>query len=429
MKKIIQYLITNKARKLLAAHKPLIIAVTGSVGKTSVRNAISTILSAKFSVGTTLKNYNNEFGVPLTILGAKSPGKSIMGWLSVLLRKPRDVPEIFILEYGIDHPGDMRYLCDIAEPNISVLTRISPVHAEFFASVPALAEEKAVLLERTAANGLIILNADDPLVLGLKGHAATQVLTFGFSSAADVQGSEYNLITREDFSFEPGEKFCTARAHVKTQDHDELDIELQNILGKANMSAVLAAIAVAKHLGLTHEQILSKISDIHLEPGRMNPIPGIKGSLLLDASYNAAPASMTAALEILAEFHPAEGARRLAVLGPMAELGSVSEQEHRLLGLRAAESGVDLLITVGELSRDTRRGALDAGMSELQTQHFDSSTSAGRWLDSQVKKGDIILIKGSQSSRMERVVKDVMAEPLRAGELLVRQDKSWLATA
>lgn len=425
MKKFIQKLITKKTQKLLAQHKPFVIAVTGSVGKTSVRNAIATILSAKFRVAPTIKNYNNEFGVPLTILGARSPGKSIFGWLKILLSTPRTVPQVYVLEYGIDHPGDMTHLCDIASPNISVLTRISPVHAEFFASIPALAEEKAILLARTASDGLCILNADDSLVMGTSGHAAAPIITYGFSETAQIRASNYELTTRDDFSFEPGETFSTVTADVTTPDHDQMQLTLLNILGKANVSVFLPAIAIAKHLGLTHDEILSKISEVKLEPGRMNPIPGIKGSLILDASYNAAPASMLAALEVLRGFSPVERTRRIAVLGHMAELGPLSENEHRMLGMRAAEAGVDLLVTVGELSVHTQRGAIEAGLSELQTQHFSNSTDAGRWLDAQIKKGDIVLIKGSQSARMERVVKDLMAEPLKAEELLVRQEKSW----
>lgn len=423
MKKIIQNAITRKARKLLAIHKPLIIAVTGSVAKTSVRNAIASVLSAKFRVGMTIKNYNNEFGVPLTILGAESPGKSIFGWLKILFLNPKQMPEVFVLEFGIDHPGDMKHLCEIAAPDIAVMTRISHVHAEHFRSMEELAQEKAILLEH--AKQLVVLNADDPRVLGLEGHVHCRILTYGFSSAANVRASNYLLQTREDFSFEPGEHFSTITADVITQDNDQLSVELQNQLGQHSVSALLPAIAIAKHLGLTHEQILEKLPTTPFEPGRMNPIPGIKGSLIIDSSYNAAPASMEAALEVLRGFSPAESARRIAVLGHMAELGQYSEQEHRLIGFKVGEIGVDLLLTIGEQARDIRRGAIEAGIPEEHTQHFDTPASAGRWLDREIRKGDIVLIKGSQSARTEKVVKDVMAEPLRASELLVRQTDFW----
>ena len=114
MKKFIQKMLANKAKKFVLKHKPIIVAVTGSVGKTSTRNAIAAVLSKKYKVAKVQENYNNEFGVPLTILGAKSPGKSVLGWLGVLLSSPKEVPQVYVLEYAIDHPGDMKYLCDIA---------------------------------------------------------------------------------------------------------------------------------------------------------------------------------------------------------------------------------------------------------------------------------------------------------------------------
>ncbi len=425
MKKLIQNAIARKAKNLLLRHKPLVIGVTGSVGKTSVRNAIATVLSAKYRVGTTIKNYNNEFGIPLTILGVESPGRSILGWLKVLFTKPKIVPEVFVLEYGIDRPGDMKYLCDIALPDIAVLTRISPVHAEYFHSIEQLAEEKAQILG--AAKQLVVLNVDDSRVMGVAGHTEVPALLYGFSERADVQAGDYRVETREDFSFEPGEHFSTVSANVTIPGGEVLALELPNMLGRHSVSALLPAIAIAKHLGLSPAQILEKLPTTQFEPGRMNPIPGIKGSLIIDSSYNAAPASMVAALDVLAEFHPSEGSRRIAVLGHMAELGTYSEQEHRMIGLKVGEIGVDELVTVGELARDIRRGAIEAGIPEEHTQHFDSPVDAGRWLDSEIHKGDIVLIKGSQSARTEKIVKDIMAEPLRAKELLVRQTPYWLS--
>jgi UDP-N-acetylmuramoyl-tripeptide--D-alanyl-D-alanine ligase len=425
MKKIIQDAITRKAKKLLLEHKPIVVTVSGSVGKTSVRNAIATILSAKYSVRSTIKNYNNEFGVPLTILGFESPGKSILGWLKILLSKPKSVPEVFVLEYAIDHPGDMKHLCDIARPDISVLTRISPVHVEFFKDTEELAEEKAIMIERTASDGLVLLNADDPHVAGLRGLPAAKVLTYGFKDTADIMVTDYTLTTREDFSFEPGEEVSKAEFNVDT-DGEKLHIELINMLGTTAAGTMAPAIAIAKYLKLTNDQILRKIPEVQFEPGRMNTLAGIKGSLIIDSSYNAAPASMVAALEALSQFHVIESSRRIAVLGHMAELGSYTQQEHRLLGMRAAELGVDLLITVGEMTMETRQAAIEAGIPEDHTQQFNTSVEAGRWLDTNIKKGDVVLIKGSQSARMEKAVKDIMAEPLRAKELIVRQSEFWM---
>ncbi len=419
MKKFIQKKLKAKVKGLLEEHKPIIVAVTGSVGKTSTRNAIATILSAKYSVGTTIKNYNNEFGVPLSILGEVSPGKSVFGWMKILMKTPKKLPDVFVLEYGVDRPGDMDYLCDIATPDIAVLTRISPVHAENFATVEALAEEKAKLLTRVKASGLSVVNADDKMVMGVSRHSTAPLVSYGFADIADIQAKEPSMWTRQDYSFEPSELFSTLSFHVSLPGKDGFDVELKNMLGNASGSAVLAAVAVAKHLGLSHEQILSKTDEIQKEPGRMNPIPGIKGSLIIDSSYNAAPASMAEALLVLSHFHPSEDGRRIAVLGPMAELGQYSQEEHRMLGMRVAEAGVDVLVTVGEPTRDTRRGAIEAGIAEEFTEEFNDSYEAGRWMDRNIKKGDIVLVKGSRSAAMEKVVKDVMAEPLRAKELII----------
>lgn len=424
MKQFIQNLIANKARKLVEKHKPIIIGVTGSVGKTSTRDAIATLLSAKYNVAPNFKNYNNEFGLPLTILGRTSPGRSLFGWLSVLLSSPKNIPQVFVLEYAIDRPGDMDALCQIVKPSIAVMTRISPVHAEFFRSVEELAEEKSKLLACVPQDGLVVLNLDDPRVMGLVRHASAAHITYGFSSTADVQAVDYGVWTREDFSFEPGELFSKVSFGV-TQDGARMDVEIKNVLGKSVVSSILAAVAVARRLGILDEQIIASVPKLKCEPGRMSPIPGIKGSLILDGSYNAAPASMTASLEVLGEFRPVEGARRIAALGYMAELGQYSEQEHRMVGLKAAEVGVDVLVTVGEMACDIRRGGIEAGIAKTNTHHFADSVDAGRWLDANVKKGDIVLVKGSQSARMEKAVKDIMAEPMRSCELLVRQEKQW----
>ncbi len=424
MKRFIQNLLAKKATMLIQKHKPIIIGVTGSVGKTSTRDAIAAFLSQKFDVAPNFKNYNNEFGLPLTILGKKSPGRSVFGWVSVLCSSPKHFPQIFVLEYGIDRPGDMDALCKIATPTVAVLTRLSSVHAEFFRSREQLAEEKAKLLELVPEDGLVVLNADDPRVLGLVEHARSPHTTYGFSASADIQAVDYEILTREDFSFEPGELFSKL-SFVIVSDESRLDIEMKNVLGRPAVSSVLAAVVVARHFGVSDQQILSSIPQLKFEPGRLNPIPGIKGSLILDGSYNAAPASMQSALETLGEFHPSEGARRIAVLGPMAELGQYRVQEHRSIGLKAAEVGVDVLVTVGEMARDIQRGAIEAGIPESHMESCIDSALAGRWLDANIKKGDIILVKGSQSARMEKTVKDIMAEPMRAKELLVRQEEEW----
>ncbi|MFH1404771.1 MAG: Mur ligase family protein [Patescibacteria group bacterium] len=429
MKNFIQNLLIQKAKKLLEKNKPIIIAVTGSVGKTSTRNAIAAVLSKKYSVRSPKDNYNNEFGVPLTILDEKSPGKSAIGWLRILFKKisAEDFPKVFVLEYGADKPGDIGFLCDIAEPDVSVVTAISPVHAEHFGSIEELAEEKASIIDKTKPQGFTVLNIDDQRVMEHVGRARGAVGTYGFKDSAHYRAENYQIQTKEDFSFQPGEQFCKVIFNVHLSEQNQTTtVELPNHLGRSSVYSATAAIAVGLHMGMTIEEVLEGLKSFEPQAGRMRPIPGIKGSLILDDSYNAAPASMYFALDVLHEFHLVDNEKRIAALGFMAELGQYSRSEHIALGHKVVEAGVDLLVTVGEPALDIRRGAFEAGMDEMHCVHFADSTDAGRYLDSEIHQGDIILVKGSQSARMERVSKDLMAEPLMAPDLLVRQSEKWI---
>ena len=432
MKRLVQRMLAWKARKIVEKYKPTVVAITGSVGKTSTRNAIAEVLGAKFVIRTNAENYNNEFGVPLTIIGEKSPERSVLGWLRVfwkadklILGSDASYPNMLVLEYGIDRPGDMNALCDIATPDVAVLTAISPVHVENFPDVDALAEEKGTILRRVKSSGRAIVNADDERVLGMRNAAAAHVVTYGFAPQAEVRAENYRMETREDFSFEPGEVFSEIHFDAITP-QERAPATLVNLVGRAQASAAIAAVAVGRAFDVPLATMIERLTRVTGQAGRMRPIPGIKGSLILDDSYNAAPAAMKAAVDVLAQFHPAENAKRIAVLGKMAELGRYSEEEHKKIGAQVAASGVSLLVTITEPAQDIRRGAIAAGFPESQTQHFSSSDEAGRWLDFHVKKGDIVLVKGAQSARTEKVVKDLMAEPLHAPTLLVRQYGAWL---
>jgi len=429
MKSLFQKLLAWKARKIIQKYQPKVVGITGSVGKTSTRNAIATVLRAKYRVRTNIENYNNEFGVPFTIIGMKSPGRSIFGWLKLfwkadklILFRDQNYPNMLVLEYGVEHPGDIDYLCDIALPDVGVLTAISPVHVEYFDGLEGLKKEKGRILER--AKELVVLNLNDEHVLSMKDRADVRVETYGIS-AGDVHAENVNVETRDDFSFEPGEQFSAMHFDLHVHD-DRAQAELRDLLGMGQVSAALAGAAVGAHFGVETRDIVTRLTELQPQAGRMRPIPGIKGSLILDDSYNAAPASTKAAIETLMQFHPAEASRRIAAIGKMAELGDLTEQEHRLIGLQLAAGGVDFLVTVGEEAQDIRRGAIEGGIPESQTRHFEDSVEAGRFLDGEVKKGDVVLVKGSQSARMEMVVRDLMAEPLMAGKLLVRQYGKWL---
>lgn len=417
----------------METYRPTVVAVTGSVGKTSTKAAIVEVLSGRFRVGTSPGNFNTDVGVPLAIIGeTQEPGRSPIAWMKLfakadmlLLKRKADYPNILVLEFGADAPGDMKKLCGIARPDISVLTAISPVHLANYPSMQALVEEEGTNVLSTKATGLVVLSADDAQAMGFRDRSPAPVTTFGLDAGADVRAEGVTIQTRDDFSFSPAETFAKTAFTLVTR-QSRLDAVLPNLVGASFVKSALAAAAVGLHLGLSLDEIVARFASVPQVPGRMRPIAGIKGSLILDDSYNAAPASMRAALEVLASFRPIGEARRIAALGHMAELGPVSEEEHHHLGRLVAEKGIDLLVTVGEMSLDTRRSAIEAGIDEAHAVHFATPEEAGRFLDRTVRQGDVVLVKGSQSARMEKVTKDLMAEPLLAETLLVRQYGKWL---
>ena len=434
MKQMFIDLLTSLSHKIVAKYQPQVIGVTGSYGKTSVRKAIYVVLKeAGYSVRTPEKSYNNEIGFPLAILGVESPGNSSIGWLGVLFKSMklayggRDVsfPKYLVLEYGADKKGDIKHLASIAAPQISVITGVSSIHSEGIGSLEEIIKEKGTLAKITPVDGMVFVNVDDKNMQNLLRGVRAPITSYGFGTRSDVTISEFKLETWPDDGFSIGEHFAVI-SFLVSGEKNTYQFTISNALGRPVATTISAATAVAEYLKIDSDIIVQALSGLEPEKGRMNPLPGIKGSLVLDDSYNASPAAVNAALDTLSEFDPVEGARRIAVLGSMKELGKYSEDEHRHVGFKVAELGIDLLVCVAEEARDIARSAIEAGMSKDSVMEFMSSEEAGRWLDPQIRKGDIVLVKGSQSIRTDKIVKEIMAEPERASELLVRQYGGWL---
>jgi UDP-N-acetylmuramyl pentapeptide synthase len=428
MKSFVLKFLAQIAHRKLEQYHPTVVAVTGSVGKTSTRTAIAIALGAKYRVRTPYKNYNNDFGLPLAILGEQSPGRDAWGWLKLLVRaaKSKDVPEYLVLEYGADAPGDIKRLTNIARPDVAVITAVSPVHVSNYPDLNALVDEKASLGEAVEHGGLVILNGDDVRVAGMRDRFKAPVQTYSLSHG-DAFATDIRLEFPKEDSFDVGEAFVITRAtlHVGQQ---SAELVLRNCCTSSLVSASLAAAMVAVHLGVPQHAAVAALSK-GLQPvnGRLRPLAGIKGSLILDDTYNAAPASVIAGLEALAQFTPGEERdRRIAVLGDMAELGSLAEAEHRAIGTKVAKAA-DLFVAVGPQMRFAMEAAQAAGLDRDKIEWFKDSGEAGRYLDRVIQKGDVVFVKGSQSQRMEKAVKDILAEPGRAAELLVRQEDKWLA--
>jgi UDP-N-acetylmuramoyl-tripeptide--D-alanyl-D-alanine ligase len=422
MKKIIQLILKYQAKKILDKHKPEIIGITGSIGKTSVKEAVYAVFKKKYKVRRSIKNYNNEIGLPLTIIGADTQGKNIFGWMGVFSKgykvlKDDDYPRILILEMGIDRPGDMDYLLKIVKCRIGIATFVGSVHAQYFGSKKEIAKEKGKLIESVEKAGWAILNYDNEETRKMAEKSKSKTLTYGFGEKADIRAEGVNLI------FDDNMKGLNFKLRYKGS---LAPVFLNNNFGQGSVYSALAAAAAGIAYGMNLVEIAEALKEYKAPKGRMNLLGGIKNTYIIDDTYNAEPNSVKAALEALKAIPVKEGAEKFAILGDMLELGRYSEKEHREAGAHAFKSGVGKLILAGERSRDIGRGAKEAGMNKDDIFHFPKSEEAGLFAQERIAEGDIILVKGSQGIRMEKVVKEIMAEPMQAKELLVRQDEEWL---
>ncbi|MGC9048794.1 MAG: UDP-N-acetylmuramoyl-tripeptide--D-alanyl-D-alanine ligase [Patescibacteria group bacterium] len=430
VKKIVQKILRHLAVKVIRKYKPFIIGITGSVGKSSTKEAIYVVLKDKFRVRRSLKNYNNELGLPLTILGRMSPGKSLAGWLRVFWMAigsiwflEKTYPKILVLEMAADHPGDIKYLTKIAPCQVGVVTAIGPSHLEFFKNIENVIKEKQIIVSHLPSRGWAILNADDPRVLAMKEKAEAKILTFGLSEKADVRAVEIEV--EQDLSFTDYPKINGLRFKMKYSG-SVVPVFLPKILNRSAIYSVLAAAAVGLIFDLNLIEISETLKDFELPPGRMKPIIGFKNTLIIDDTYNSSPKATVAALETLEEIKVFSGAKKWVVLGDMLELGDSSENEHRKIGEIIAEKGFDYLLTFGQEVKYIAEGAKDSGMNEEKIKIFDNQQNLSQFLKNNLSSGDVILVKGSQGMRMENIVKEIMAEPQKARQLLVRQTEEWL---
>lgn len=430
MKRIMTALLRFFARMILKKYHPLVVGITGSVGKTSSKDAIFAVLSSKFSVRASYKNYNNELGVPLTIIGAKAPGSSPFKWIGVFVRAkqlllfPIRYPAILVLEMGADRPKDIAKLVALAPPSIAVVTAVSPAHTEFFGSIKRVAQEKRRLVEAVPKEGTIILNVDDEIVSGFESYAEGHVIKYGIEQEADVRAVEITERLEEHGGDELGGVRCKILL-----DGSVVPIHLRNVLGHQHIYAALAACAVGRALGMNMVEISNALLTYSPPPGRMRLIAGIKKAFLIDDTYNSSPRAALAALAALAtlgRLSLGSGVTKYAVLGDMLELGNLNEISHREVG-RAASEHVDVIIAVGVHAALIVEEAVKNGMSKDRVFHFHNlEDGVEHFLQERMQPGDVLLIKGSQAMRMEKLVKGLMAEPLRAKELLCRQDAGWL---
>ncbi len=426
MKNLIEKILSALASAIIKKYKPMVVAVTGSAGKTSAREAIYAAVNTEFDARASLKNYNNDLGLPLSIINAKSVGKNIFSWLKIIARGVsfivflRRFPGVLILEMAADHPGDLARLVKIAPPNVSVITSVGSAHMEFFGSESAIAEEKATLVHALTVDGVAVLNADDSRVNGMRSTCKGKIITFGIDNVADVRATKIEYLRDTQSLAVTG--LCVEAA-IKNQ---KVNFILHGAIGKNHVLAALAGLAAAYALKIKPETAALNLEKIKLAPGRSHLIPGIKETMIIDDSYNASPATVLSALVALKDYPVVGNGRRIALIGDMLELGGYTETAHKNVGETAARLGIDFLYGVGERMHDACTAARAAGMGEEQIIHMENAGSAARFLQERLHPNDVILIKGSQGMRTERAVRELMLEPEKAEELLCRQGKEWV---
>ncbi len=421
-KKFVITILTAEAKLLLRRTKPTIIAVTGSVGKTSTKDAIFSVIKRHKKARKSEKSFNSEIGVPLSVLGLPNAWSNPVMWFWNIVEGlfialfSKNYPEVLVLECGVDRPGDMRSLTAWLKPDIVVITRLPdvPVHVEYFSSPEAVCAEKLLLASALKPNGVFIYNHDDPKLLAALEDIRQPSIGYSRYAPAQFTASQDEIVYRDDVP--AGSQFV-----LKHLD-ESVNIKVLGSIGVQNAYTFAAAAAVAAQFDISLNAVAEALAQHSGPAGRMRVIPGIKGVCIIDDTYNSSPIAAESALQSLRELRGFK--RKIAVLGDMLELGQFSSREHERVGAVAADA-VDMLLTVGVRSRKTAEGALEHGLSEKVVFQYEESVQAGKELQNMIQPGDVVLIKGSQGIRAERIVEEIMAEPNRASELLVRQEEAW----
>ncbi|MFZ3011844.1 MAG: Mur ligase family protein [Minisyncoccia bacterium] len=426
-KKAITYILRIESQLVLRKYKPKIIAITGSLGKTSTKDAVYAVLSKIAYVRKSEKSFNSEIGLPLTILGCPNGWSDPFVWLINILKGlwlfiwPHKYPEWLVLEVGVGKPEDMKKTASWLSTDAVIITAIgeTPPHIEFFNSHKHLVEEKSQLIKTLKSDGLLVLNADDKIVLEMKTKSKCRSVTYGFEEGADILGSDDKIF----FNDKDEPAGVIFRVDEKGT---SLPVIIEGVFGRNHVYASLAALALSSGLKFNMLAAANSLKNYDVPPGRMRLLNGIKGSLILDDTYNSSPFACESALKTLGTMKW-EG-RKIAILGDMLELGRHTVEAHKNIGKIAQENlnrKEDVLIVVGQRAKAIKEGAFSCGMGGENIFEFLDSHEAGEFIKTFVQPGDMILVKGSQGIRMERVVEAILSDQKNKDRLLVRQDDEW----
>jgi len=366
------------ARSIRRQSGAKVVAITGSAGKTTTKEICADLLSTRYRVFRNQGNFNNHIGLPLSLLDL------------------REAPDVAVVELGMNHPGEIRTLVGIAEPEVRVWTNVGDAHIGFFKSGDAIADAKAEILESARPDDVLVVNANDRRVMSRVSSFPGRVVTFGTDVDADITARNVRL---------RGLEGSTATV---TTPAGEFDLK-SPLLGLGNLSNVLAATAVAVTMNVSPGAIAERIGSLHpaYHRGELLRLPG--GVTLIDDSYNSSPAALIGALETVAAANGS--ARKIAVLGQMLELGEHGRRLHEECGRAAARSGLDVLIAVGgDDARELAASAVGGGMPASAVIHVPDKAEAVQVALQRVRPGDLVLVKGSRGIGLDVVVERLRAE-------------------
>ncbi len=398
-----------QVRRLRSRHHFQVVAVVGSVGKTSTKLAIANVLDATKRVRWQAGNYNDATTVPLVFFGETMPSLlNVWGWLRVFLRNERAIRREFpfdfvVVELGTDKPGDVPSFAYV-RPDVLVVTAIVPEHMEFFGTLEAVAAEELSAMQYSKQ----ILLGLDSIPEAFVPPPATNLTSFG-----QHENATYRLVKRTSDGL--------AGQRLKLE-FGKLDFSVHvAMLGEQGAAVALAALATARALGLTEQELVRGAAEIRPFAGRMQILHGLKGATILDDTYNASPTSAKAALDVL---YAAKAAHRIAILGSMNELGDYAPEAHREVGLHCDPRKLELVCTIGEFAQDYLAPAAQERGCKVKT--FKSPYEAGEYVRKKLKDDAIVLAKGSQNKVFaEESLKSLLADPADATQL-VRQSTYWM---
>lgn len=414
LKNFITFILERQARRLLKKRHPKIVAVTGSVGKTSTKLAIASVLSQRYKVLAQYGSYNTPIGLPMAIFNMAMPVKlrSYSTWLKVFMEREKRLKQpypydVLVLELGADKLGDISYFKKYVIPDVAVVTAVSAEHMATFGSLDNVASEE-LAVTHFAKTSLINRDNIDGIFAKLVSDG-TDLSTYGTSGIAEYR---YRI---DDY--QPGGGYTGV---FISPENGEMPVKLQ-LVGEHSIRAAVAAGAVGSKMGLTAAEIKAGLEAIRPVHGRMNPLRGLKNSTLIDDTYNSSPVAAVAALQAL-YLYPAK--QRIAILGSMNELGSYSPEAHKLVG-EACDAGLlDWVITIGTDAEKYLAPA--ANQKGCQVRSFSSPYDAGAFAHQVLQRGAVVLAKGSQNGVFaEEALKELLFST-QEESLLVRQGADWL---